>query len=184
MQCISDPTFYDGNQPSGFRKTNAENWNYKYIDNIMKIYKSFSKKFSIVSEPHVPMFNNVQITSSKDAEVFIRPLFGKSIDVYESFFLILLNQANNTIGWAKIGQGGITGTVCDMKIILKYVIELLSPAVFIAHNHPSGVLKPSTSDQDLTMKVRDNLKKIDTRVLDHVILTADSYFSFADNNLI
>lgn len=129
-------------------------------------------------------FSCQKISSSKDAEQFIRQFYGDDLEVYESFFLLLLNQANETIGYAKISQGGIAGTVVDVKIIAKYVVDTLSQAVVLAHNHPSGNIRPSQADENITTRIKATLNLFDCKVLDHLILTADNYFSFQDNGLI
>ena len=150
--------------------------------NHMKEYKSTTKKFEIKSNE--TEFPKVKISSSKDAADFIRKFYSDDIEIYESFFLLLLNRANNTVGYAKISQGGITGTVVDTKIIAKYVIDTLSSAVILAHNHPSGTLKPSQADIQVTKKITKVLEMVDSKVLDHVILTDEGEYSFADNGLI
>ena len=150
--------------------------------NHMKEYKTTTKKFEIKSNE--TEFPKVKISSSKDAADFIRKFYSDDIEIYESFFLLLLNRANNTVGYAKISQGGITGTVVDTKIIAKYIIDTLSSAVILAHNHPSGALKPSQADIQVTKKITKVLEMVDSKVLDHVILTDEGEYSFADNGLI
>lgn len=129
-------------------------------------------------------FPRQKISSSKDAEQFIRQFYGDDLEVYESFFLLLLNQANETVGYAKISQGGIAGTIVDVKIIAKYVVDTLSQAVVLAHNHPSGNIRPSQADETITTRIKATLNLFDCKVLDHIILTADNYFSFQDNGII
>ena len=126
-------------------------------------------------------FTKVKITDSQTAEKFIRQFYGDDLEIYESFFILLLNRANETIGYAKISQGGIVGTVVDKKILLKYVIESLASGVIIAHNHPSGNTNPSEADLKITKNLQQLCNLVDSTVLDHVILTADSFYSFADN---
>lgn len=126
-------------------------------------------------------FPQIKIHSSKDSQEFIRSFYGDDIEIYESFFILLLDRANTTIGYAKISQGGITGTVVDIRIIAKYAVDSLASSIILAHNHPSGTLKPSEQDLMLTKKIVSGLKLLDIQVLDHVILTKDSYYSFADN---
>lgn len=120
-------------------------------------------------------FPEVKITSPKDAENVIRQFYGDDIEIYESCFILLLNQANNTIGYAKISQGGIVGTVVDIRIIAKYAIESLATGVILAHNHPTGNLNPSTQDIELTKKLRKALQLFDIQLLDSLILTKDDY---------
>lgn len=129
-------------------------------------------------------FEKVLITSSKSAAEYIRQFYLDDIEIYESFFILLLNRANKTIGYAKISQGGITGTVVDKKIIAKYVIDSLASGVIIAHNHPSGQLVPSDADKRITKDIKEVCYLIDTQLLDHVILTSEGYLSFSDEGIL
>jgi len=126
-------------------------------------------------------FPKIQITNSKICADFIKQFYNEDIEIYESCFLLLLNQANNTIGYSKISQGGIVGTIVDIRLIAKYAIESLATAVILAHNHPSGNLTPSEADKNLTKKVKESLNIFDIKLLDHLILTENDYYSFADN---
>ncbi|MBL7931827.1 MAG: JAB domain-containing protein [Bacteroidia bacterium] len=128
-------------------------------------------------------FPCVKIVTSADANEFIRNFYSDDIGIFESFFILLLNRNNNTIGYAKISQGGIVGTVIDATIIAKYCVEALATSVILAHNHPSGSLVPSQQDKDITCKIKDTLKIFDCTTLDHIILTEDSFFSFADEGM-
>jgi DNA repair protein RadC len=127
-------------------------------------------------------FEKVKITSSKDAYNVIRKFYYDDISIYESFFILMLDRANNTIAYAKISQGGIVGTVVDLKIIAKYCIDSLCSSVILAHNHPSGNLKPSIQDKEITKKIKDGLNLLEVTTFDHLILTEESYYSFSDNS--
>ena len=129
-------------------------------------------------------FPQIKLLKSSECADFIRQFYGDDLEIFESFFILLLNRANKTIGYAKISQGGISGTVVDVKLIAKYAIESLASSVILAHNHPSGTLNPSDADRQITTKVKQGLKILDIEVLDHIILTADSYYSFTDNGLL
>lgn len=146
-----------------------------------KVYKSEMSKVRLVREPSG--FKKEKITGSESAHDIIKKFYHDDIDLYESFFILLLNRANNTIGYAKISQGGIAGTVVDIKLIAKYAVESLASAVILAHNHPSGNLEPSSEDLKMTTKVKEGLKLLDIKVLDHLIITEDGYKSFADDGL-
>ena len=122
-----------------------------------------------------------KINSSQTASDFIRQFYGDDLEIFESFFILLLNRANKTIAYAKISQGGVAGTLVDIKLIAKYAVESLGSGVILAHNHPSGNLTPSPQDKLLTKKCVEVLNLMDIKVLDHLILTADSYYSFIDN---
>jgi DNA repair protein RadC len=95
-------------------------------------------------------------------------------------YILLLDRAHQTVGYAKISQGGTAGTVVDTKIIAKYAIESLAHAVILAHNHPSGNLAPSDADIRITKEVKAGLALFDIHVLDHLILTETAYNSLAD----
>lgn len=126
-------------------------------------------------------FEKVKIVSSKDAFKVISQFYFDDIDIFESFFILCLNRNNQTIAYAKISQGGVSGTVVDIKLIAKYAIDCLASGVILAHNHPSGNLKPSPEDIKITERAREALKILDIQVLDHVILTSDGYYSFGDD---
>lgn len=120
-----------------------------------------------------------QINSPEDAQKYMRQFWGDDIEVYESFFLVLLNRQHHTIGYVKISQGGIVGTVVDVKIIAKYVIDSLASACMVAHNHPSGSLRPSEADKAITKRLQDVLDLLECKLIDHVILTKEGYYSFS-----
>lgn len=126
----------------------------------------------------------VVMTNSDDVVKFARQFYFDDIEIFESFFIILLNRVNNTIGYVKISQGGTAGTVVDLKLIAFYAIETLSSSVILVHNHPSGNTKPSDADKTITKKVNEGLSLFDINVLDHVILSKESYFSFADEGIL
>jgi DNA repair protein RadC len=129
-------------------------------------------------------FPKVRVLSSEKSADFIRQFYQDDIAIYESFFLLLLNRQCQTIGYAKISQGGITGTVVDVRIIAKYAVDSLATSIILAHNHPSGNLRPSEQDILLTNKVKDAMELFDISVLDHIILTEDDFYSFADKGVL
>lgn len=129
-------------------------------------------------------FPKVKITGSETAAEFIRQFYGDDMEIFESFFILLLDRNNQTIGYSKISQGGICSTVVDVRIVAKYAIESLCSGVILAHNHPSGNLNPSGQDVEITNKIKKTLQIFDVMVLDHIILTADSYYSMVDNGAI
>jgi DNA repair protein RadC len=126
-------------------------------------------------------FQKVKIINSKLAYEFIKQFYGDDIEIFESFFILLLNRNNETIGYAKISQGGISGTIVDIRLIAKYAVESLCSSIVLAHNHPSGNLNPSEQDKNITSKIKDALNMFEISVIDHIILTSESFYSFADN---
>lgn len=149
----------------------------------MKTYKSNICQYSL--KKNEVEIKKVKISCSKDAADYIRGFYHDDIGIYESFYMLLLNNANNTMGYVKISQGGITGTLVDVRIMLKYAIEALATSVIIAHNHPSGNRNPSEADKQLTKKVKIAMEQCDIKVLDHIIIVPDNgdYFSFGDEGL-
>ncbi|ETZ19873.1 hypothetical protein N824_06600 [Pedobacter sp. V48] len=103
---------------------------------------------------------------------------------HEEFWILILNTANRVIGKQIISKGGLAGTVADPKIIFKTALEHNAAFIILAHNHPSGNLKPSTQDLQLTKKLVEGGKMLDLQVLDHLILTDKGYYSFGDQGLI
>jgi len=148
----------------------------------MTKYKSKLSLFSL--KKNQTDFPNAKITTSSDANDFIRQFFFDDISIFESFFILMLNRANNTIGYAKISQGGISGTVIDIRIIAKYCVDALATSVILCHNHPSGNTTPSSNDIEITRKSVAALKLLDCTVIDHLILTENSFTSLADEGLI
>ncbi len=123
-----------------------------------------------------------KITCSKDAYALLR---SDLMDLkHEEFWILLLNRNHQVIRKCHISRGGVSGTVVDPKIIFKQALTHLSCAMIVAHNHPSGHLKPSKADITLTEKLRKAGQLMEIPVLDHLILTNEGYLSFADENLI
>lgn len=123
----------------------------------------------------------VKIRCSADAERFARQFYHEDIAVYESAFIILLNQAQNTIGWAKIAQGGISATIVDVRLVAKYAIDALASGVIFVHNHPSGQLIPSVQDVRLTQKMKEGLALLDIKLVDSMIIVPQTgFYSFVD----
>ena len=128
-------------------------------------------------------FPQQKIHTPQDAANFIRQFYSDDIEIYESFFLLMLNRNNSTTGFAKISQGGTTGTVVDVKIIAKYAVDNLASGVILAHNHPSGNLNPSNQDIQITKKIKEGLKLLDIELCDHIILTATNHTSLQAEGL-
>lgn len=123
-----------------------------------------------------------QVTSSRDAAEFLQPVMGDLS--HEEFWLILLNRHNKIIHYERISQGGLTGTVIDVRLILKKALEKLATSIIIAHNHPSGNLQASESDRKITRQMKEAAKLMEIPLLDHLIITQNGYYSFADDGAI
>ncbi len=102
----------------------------------------------------------------------------------EVFAVVFLNKANRINSFKIVSEGGITGTVADPRVILKNALEVDATSIVLCHNHPSGSLKPSKADEDLTFKIKEAAKYLDIRVMDHIIVSEDGFFSFADEGIL
>jgi DNA repair protein RadC len=118
---------------------------------------------------------NVKVTCQQDAVDFARKFYFEDIEVFESVFIILLDRNATTIGFAKISQGGVAGTVVDPKIIAFYAVNSLASSVILVHNHPSGNTAASEADKAITLKVQRGLELLDIKLLDHIILTKEGH---------
>ena len=150
--------------------------NYENSGNIAEVEVSYSTK--------VKNSERVKIKSSKDTYEVLKSVWSNKIEYIEEFVLLLLNRANNVLGWVKISQGGLSGTVVDPKVIFAIALQCNASGLVLCHNHPSGNLQPSKQDIDLTKKIVEAGKLLEINVLDHIIITAESYYSFADNGQI
>jgi len=153
----------------------------------MKTQQITIAEVKLVYRTKVKASERLQIKCSKDAfDIFMGSWDLDSIEHIEEFKLMLLTRSNKVLGIASISKGGINGTVTDVRIILQYAIKANASGIIICHNHPSGNLQPSESDQAITRKIKDSGLLMDVQLLDHLIITVeeDSYYSFADNGLV
>ena len=121
------------------------------------------------------------ITCSKDGyEILLQLWNDGKMEIQEEFKVLLLDRAQRVKGVYEVSSGGITGTVADPRLILAAAIKSLSVGLVLCHNHPSGNLMPSPADEELTMKIKEAAKYHDIKVLDHIILSSEGYYSFAD----
>ena len=125
------------------------------------------------------------IKTSKDCyQTFLKVWDENKMEMQEEFKVLLINRANRVTRVYEASAGGITGTVADPRLILAAAIKGLAVGIVLGHNHPSGNLKPSLADEQLTAKIKTAASYHDIRVLDHIIVTADAYYSFADEGLL
>ena len=126
--------------------------------------------------------DNPQIKSSADVFNIFQPLMEDLS--HEEFWILFLNRANRIINRMKISQGGVSGTVTDVRIILKNAVECLASGIILCHNHPSGNNSPSEADIKITRKIKEAGELMDVQLLDHVIICGKEYYSFADNAML
>lgn len=124
----------------------------------------------------------LQIKCSKDVADIFQPLLADLS--HEEFWILFLNRSNKVINRMKLSQGGISGTVTDVRMVMKKAIEYLASGIIVCHNHPSGNLNPSESDAKITRKIKEAGSLMDIQLLDHLIISEKDYYSFADNGLL
>ncbi|MFW6268378.1 MAG: JAB domain-containing protein, partial [Marinilabiliaceae bacterium] len=122
-----------------------------------------------------------QVRKSEDVFSIMQPVLADL--PHEEFWVLVLNQANKVINRFNISKGGISGTVIDVRIIMEKALYQHASSLILCHNHPSGNSQPSKADTDITRKLKEAGKILDIRVLDHVIVAENRYFSFADEGL-
>ena len=135
------------------------------------------RRRKLAETPEVP-----QIKCSKDVSDIFQPLLSDL--AHEEFWILFLNRSNRVINRMKLSQGGISGTVTDVRLVMKRAIEYLASGIILCHNHPSGNLNPSESDSNITRKIKEAGNLMDIQLLDHLIISDKDYYSFADNGLL
>ncbi len=123
-----------------------------------------------------------QIRSSSDSYNAISTILADL--PHEEFWILMLNRANRIISRERVSMGGVTGTVVDARIVFKRALDMLACSIVLCHNHPSGSLRPSQADIDLTKKMKAAGKTLDILVVDHLIISDEGYYSFADEGLL
>jgi len=123
-----------------------------------------------------------KISSSRSVFDVMQPFIGDL--PHEEFWILYLNNSNKIIYKNQLSKGGITGTLVDVRLVLKNALEVGAVSLILCHNHPSGTLKPSQADKEITKKLKDAAQSLDIAVLDHLIITEKAYYSFADENLL
>ncbi|MGZ9735300.1 RadC family protein [Flavobacterium sp. GNP002] len=122
-----------------------------------------------------------KVTSSKIIFEIMQPIIGEL--PHEEFWIIYLNNSNKVIAKSQLSKGGITGTLVDVRIVFKSALEMGATALILCHNHPSGTLIPSDADKQITRKLKLAGDSLEIKVLDHLIVTETSYFSFSDEGI-
>lgn len=123
-----------------------------------------------------------KITSSISVFELMQPIVGEL--PHEEFWIVYLNNSNKVLRKLQLSKGGITGTLVDVRLVMKTALECGATALILVHNHPSGTLKPSEADKHITQKLKRAGENLDIKVLDHLIITENAYFSFADEGVL
>ena len=142
-------------------------------------------KLSEIQVKYTPNKTNFKITTSRDAYDLLIDNWNKdTIELFEEFKILLLNRSNIVLGIYELSKGGIAGTVVDAKLIFGIALKAAASSIVLAHNHPSGSLKPSEQDLAITKRLVEASKVLELAIIDHFILTSTCYFSFADEGIL
>ncbi|MEO8171455.1 MAG: JAB domain-containing protein [Sediminibacterium sp.] len=154
------------------KELTTQDWN--MVSEVELIYKS---KVKATLRP--------RLKSVLEVQEFLRVHWDENkIELLEQFKLVLLNTGNRVLGLLDLSSGGICGTVADPRLIFTAALKLHATKLILSHNHPSGNLTPSEADKQITQKLKDAGRLLDIEVIDHIIITAEGYFSFADEGLL
>jgi len=123
-----------------------------------------------------------KITSSKSIFDIMQPIIGEL--PHEEFWIVYLNNSNKVLSKSQLSKGGITGTLVDVRLVFKTALEQSATALILCHNHPSGTLVASDADKQITRKLKLAGESLDIKILDHLIITENSYYSFADDGIL
>jgi DNA repair protein RadC len=140
------------------------------------------REMDIVYKPRKKKKSIATIDSSAKAHDLLKQFYNKNtLACQEEFIVLYVNQANEPLGVYKVGKGGISSTIADVRLVMATALKALATGLIISHNHPSGALSPSGADRRLTNKLKEACKLMDIELLDHLILTPyEGYYSFAD----
>ena len=142
-------------------------------------------EIELVYKSKVKPSKRPRITSTKEAyQILLQTWDANKIEFVEQFKVVLMNRAHRVLGIYELSSGGISGTVADPKLVFMAALKANACCLIISHNHPSGNLKPSQADEALTRKISEAGKLLDIQVIDHVIVTSEGYYSFADEGLL
>ena len=139
----------------------------------------------LIYRSKVPASQRRSIKCSRDAfDLFLQSWDLNTLEYVEEFKILLMNRSNAVLGILAVSKGGLSGTVTDVRLIFQAAIKANASGIIVAHNHPSGNLNPSESDTKITQKIKEAGNLIDIQLLDHLIITEEDYYSFADNGLL
>ena len=146
---------------------------------------TIASEIELIYKSKVKASQRPVIKESKDAyELLLQSWDEGKLDFVEQFKVLLLNRASKVLAIYQVSSGGITGTVADPRLIFTAALKANAVAIILCHNHPSGNLKPSRADEELTAKIKQAGAFLEIKVMDHIIISSEGYFSFADEGLI
>lgn len=141
-------------------------------------------EISINYKPFIQLSSLSPIINSKGTEAHFRSVWSDKMQYVEETYILLLNRANKPLGFSKLSIGGTAGTVVDTKVVFQTALKANASSIVLCHNHPSGNLKPSDADIKITKAIKEAGKIMEIPLVDHLIITDEGYFSFADEGII
>ncbi|WP_430613145.1 JAB domain-containing protein [Flavobacterium sp. JP2137] len=140
-----------------------------------------ASEVELIYKSKVKASQRPQISSSDKAyQIALKAWDNNKIELLEQFKVLILSNSNKVLGVLEVSSGGITATVVDIRIIFSALLKAHATAFILLHNHPSGNLTPSEADKQITRKIKEASKILDISLLDHLIITSEGYYSFAD----
>lgn len=149
----------------------------------MNIFDQSVAEIEVSYSNRIPAKDRIKICTSGDA-FDASKLFWPSTDHVEYFYVLYLNRHSQILGCHQISKGGFTGTVIDVRVIFQIALKACATSIICLHNHPSGNTTPSDADQQITQKIKEAGRTLDIQLLDHLVITSEKYFSFADEGLL
>ena len=149
---------------------------------VNKMISDFLAEVQISYSTKVRAADRLKITGSADAANAFREIWPQ-VEHIEFSYILLLNRQNRVLGYHQVSKGGITGTVIDVRVIFQVALKASATAIIIAHNHPSGNLDVSDADKKITRQIKEAGKVLDIPLLDHLVITLESYYSMADEGI-
>ncbi|MDR0506865.1 MAG: JAB domain-containing protein [Dysgonamonadaceae bacterium] len=150
----------------------------------MKVNYFNIPEITVSYKDNVKASERAVVKSLADAAKILSVAFENCMEHHEEAYVLFLNRANRVLGISCISKGGISGTVVDVRIILQTALKVSASALMLSHNHPSGSTKPSREDITLTQTIQKGCEAVGIQLLDHVVMTSESYMSFADEGLL
>lgn len=146
----------------------------------MNIFEQELAEIEVSYSQRVSANNRIKIKAAKDVFDAVH-LFWPGFDHVEYFYVLFLNRNNQVLGSHMVSKGGFTGTVIDIRVIFQVALKVCATSIICLHNHPSGNLAPSDADHIVTKKIKSAGELLDISLLDHLIITSESFYSFAEN---
>jgi DNA repair protein RadC len=152
----------------------------KTTSHTANLFNSTVAEIEITYRNRIPVSQMRKVLRSQGAYDIFRDIWSDQIDHVEEFYVLFLNRSNQVLGYSCLFRGGLSGTIVDPKIVFQHALKANASGIIVAHNHPSGNIIPSGSDENITKKLAEAGKFIEIAVLDSMIITSESYYSFCD----